>query len=100
MSQFPDFMRIDLSKLTFSGCFLVLLSFVLALGAAIGVGFLVAQLFPGLTNQGRPGRGIMVAAVIAGFAIGAGFFQLGRFLMRRMGLRMYRKGFAPSGDDE
>jgi len=100
MSRFPDFMRIDLTKLTFSGCFLVLFSFVLAFGAAIGVGFLVVQLFPGLANQGRPGRGIMVMALVAGFAVGAGFFQLGRLAMRHMGLRMYRQGYAPPGDPD
>ncbi len=100
MSQFPDFMRMDLTKLTFSGCFLVLFSFLLAFGAAIGVGFLAVQLFPGLAHEGKPGRGIMGMSLVAGFAVGAGFFQLGRLFMRQMGLRMYRKGHAPLEEAE
>ena len=95
MSAFPDFMRMDLTKLTCSGCFLILLSLLLALGTAIGGGFLLLTLFPAWFPDGRPERWTMGVLLIAGLAVGAGFFQLGRVAMKRLGLRMYREGHAP-----
>jgi hypothetical protein len=42
----------------------------------------------------------MGMSLVAGLAVGAGFFQLGRFMMRQIGLRMYRKGHAPLEEAE
>ena len=99
MSRFPDFMHTDLTKLTCGGCLLVLLSVLVACGAAIG-GILLMALAPAFSPQARPGRWMVVVLVLGGLAVGAGFYQLGRFLMRRLGLRMYREGHAPPEDLE
>ena len=100
MSGFPDFMRMDLTKLTCSGCLLILFSLLLALGAAIGGGLLLLTLFPGWFPDGRPERWMMGLLLVAGFAVGAGCYQLGRFAMKRLGLRMYREGHTPPEDAE
>jgi O-antigen ligase len=96
MSRFPDFMHIDLTRVTCSGCLLILLSLVLAVGTALGGAMLLMLLFPALFPEGKPDRWLMVVLLVAGFAVGGGFFQLSRFVMQRLGLRMYRDG---RGDD-
>jgi Kef-type K+ transport system membrane component KefB len=92
MSRFPDFMHMDLTKVTCGGCFLILLSLALAFGTAIGGGALLLWLFPGLSSQGSPDRWLMVPLVVAGFAVAGGAFQLGRHLLKRLGMRIYRDG--------
>ena len=54
MSRFPDFMHMDLTKVTCGGCFLILSSFALAFAAAIGGGALLMWLFPTFFPAGRP----------------------------------------------
>jgi hypothetical protein len=90
MSRFPDFMHVDLTKITCSGCFLILLSLLLAFGTAVGGGILLMGLFPGLFPEGRPERWLAVLLLFGGFALGGGAFQVGRFLLKRLGLRIYR----------
>ncbi len=95
MSRFPDFMHMDLSKVTCGGCLLILFSLFLAFGTAVGGAVLLMGLFPGLFPDNRPERWLIGLLLIVGFAVGAGCFQLGRLAMTRLGLRFYREGRQP-----
>jgi hypothetical protein len=99
MSRFPDFMHMDLSKLTCSGCFLIVLSFVVAIGTAVGGALLVNLLFPGAL-AGRRDRWLMGLLLIGGLAVGGGFFQLGSFVLKQLGLRLYRNGQDPAEESK
>lgn len=73
----------DVSRLTFVGWMLVLVSLVAGIGSAMGI--VVAT--GGMQNNDRGTRKLLG---LVGFAIGAGVFLGGRFVLPRIGLQLMR----------
>ncbi len=73
----------DVSRLTIVGWMLVLASLVTGIGSAMGI---VAAM-GGMKNNDRGTRKLLG---LVGFAIGAGVFVGGRFVLPRMGLQVMR----------
>jgi hypothetical protein len=86
-SQFPDFMHLDLSKLTLAGWLLMLLTLATVVGVFVLVG-LVLHLLGFEVGSGN--RVLAVIVVVCGLAAGAGVFQGGRMLLDRIGVPILR----------
>jgi hypothetical protein len=85
-----DFMHLDLFKLTLVGWFMMLSTIVIVLGVTIGLGFLL-QVLGAETAEGRMPRWVMGICLVAGIAIGGGYFEGGRRLLRHIGLPLTRE---------
>ncbi len=69
MSRFPDFMHMDLSKLTCSGCLMIVLSFAVAIGTTV-VSALLSKL--AISRHGRPGRNRwLMGLIVIGVSLSA-----------------------------
>jgi hypothetical protein len=87
-NKFPDFMNMDLSKFTWSGCFLVILSVGVIFGAAIGAIYVLKLC--GVDVDDKQSRLPKVVGVLVGLAAAGAFFNLGKYLLGRMGLSIQR----------
>jgi hypothetical protein len=86
-SQFPDFMHLDLTKLTLAGWLLLAVT----LASVVGVVVLLGLLLYGLGFElGSGNKALAAVCVICGIAAGAGVYQLGRMLLDRAGIPILR----------
>jgi hypothetical protein len=86
-----DFWNLDLTKLTWSGWLLMLLTVATVLGVAVVVMLTLEALgFQRHATDWRSGRWMAVLGVGVGIAAGAGVFAGGRWLCNRLGCPILR----------
>jgi hypothetical protein len=83
----PDFWNLDLTKLTWAGWLLMLLT----LATLIGVAVALMALYEALGWSEQRSRGwIKVAVILPAVAAASGTFVLGRWCLSRAGLSIFR----------
>ena len=88
----PDFWNLDLTKLTFVGWLLILLSIGTLIGTLIAMAALLTALgFKRNVEDNRGNRMMAILAFIPSLGAASGVFLLGRMLLERMGLRITRE---------
>jgi hypothetical protein len=88
-NKFPDFMNMDLSKMTWSGCLLIVLSVGVIFAAAVGAIYVLKLC--GVDVDSKESRTPKVVGVVIGVAVAGAFFNLGKYLLERMGLSIQRR---------
>jgi hypothetical protein len=84
----PDFMHLDLTRLTWAGWLLLLLTLGVVVGACVGMMLALGAL--GVMTEVGKSRGVVAAVLVASFAVGGGFFAGGRLLLQGAGLPILR----------
>jgi hypothetical protein len=91
-AHLPEFMHIDLGKLTGTGWLLLLATLGMVGGVVLALVTAVAAL--GVTISGRENRWVVVLILVGAFAVGGGFFALGRRLFAQVGFPIVKPGMA------
>ncbi len=86
-----QFWNLDLSKLTCSGCLLMVLTVGVVLGVAAGLmGLLKMMGMPAQNPDGGSNKVVGVIALLPAVALGGGVFALGRKLLKKIGMPIMR----------
>ena len=86
--RFPEFMHTDLTKLTWSGWLLLLVTLGVVVATALVLGLLLVVGFGVAVGQGN--RWVMAVILIVALGAGGGVFQLGKHLLARAGFPILR----------
>jgi hypothetical protein len=84
----PEFMHLDLTRLTWAGWLLLLLTLGVVIGACVGIMLTLGAL--GVVTEMGKSRGVVAAVLVVSFAAGGGFFAGGRLLLQGAGLPILR----------
>jgi hypothetical protein len=84
----PDFMHLDLTRLTWAGWLLLLLTLGVVAGACVGI--MLALWALGVVTEPGKHRGVAAVVLIVSLGAGGGFFAGGRRLLQGAGLPILR----------